>query len=48
VHTSGIEHVRHAVTVSAMIRVLGLVSLFALWPQRRPIASLDEHDDELH
>ena len=48
VHTSGIEHVRHAVTVSAMIRVLGVVSLFALWPQSRSTASLDELDDEHH
>lgn len=27
VHTSGIEHVRHSVTVAAMIRVIGLVAL---------------------
>lgn len=46
VHTSGIEHVRHAVTVSAMIRILGLASLLTLWPQSRSIASPDELDDE--
>jgi len=46
VHTSGIEHVRHATTVSTMIRVLGLVSLVALLPEKRTTASLDEHGGE--
>lgn len=41
VHTSGIEHARHATTVSAMIRVIGLVCIVAVLPKKQINASLD-------
>ena len=34
VHSSGIEHVRHATTCAAVIRIIGLVALLAVLPRR--------------
>lgn len=46
VHTSGIEHARHATTVSAMIRVIGLVCMVAVLPRKQISATRDGTDDE--
>lgn len=46
VHSSGIEHVRHATTCAVIIRVLGLAALLAVLPKRSLNETLEKVDEK--